>query len=337
MKQVCTDLQLHTRTKFLKWGLTPLVLALAAAALLLAPGGTAANPSANLDQCANGTLASPSVPACAPNTWVNGNVNESKAHYLEGDSIPYRMLMNNLSFGAASPVHTLTIEWDTTKSGKHAIDYLTSFDRTVTTANPCAGVTGCGTFTSFGIPTDPNALNQIAGNLTIYGGTIQTISPGYSVSGSYAGDSSTRFTINFRADVANPVLAWGGHIASRADWGVNASAVAISGSPYHMRLIELDLSGGNQDRSLSASAVIFPGSIKIVKDATPDGSTSFPFTASPSPLAMRRASRRSRRSSCPPTKKGSTPGTAMGDRGGGQQRRRNTLRAPKRSSTEASP
>jgi hypothetical protein len=41
---------------------------------------------------------------------------------------------------------------------------------------------------------------------------------------------------------------------------------------------------GNQDRSLSADAVIFPASITIIKDATPNGSTSFPFTGSPSPL-----------------------------------------------------
>ena len=31
--------------------------------------------------------------------------------------------------------------------------------------------------------------------------------------------------------------------------------------------------------------MIFPGSITIIKEATPEGSTSFPFTASPSPLA----------------------------------------------------
>lgn len=52
-----------------------------------------------------------------------------------------------------------------------------------------------------------------------------------------------------------------------------------------MRLIDFDGTGGNQDRSLAAEAVIFPGSITIVKAATPEGSTSFPFTASPSPLS----------------------------------------------------
>ena len=46
-----------------------------------------------------------------------------------------------------------------------------------------------------------------------------------------------------------------------------------------------DLNIGQTDRSLSAEAVIFPGSITIIKAATPEGSTSFPFTASPSPLS----------------------------------------------------
>ena len=74
------------------------------------------------------------------------------------------------------------------------------------------------------------------------------------------------------------MLAWGGHIATRQDWGQLNAATAISGSPYHTRLISLDGSGGNQDRSLSSEAVIFPASITIIKDATPNGSTSFPFT-----------------------------------------------------------
>jgi hypothetical protein len=86
------------------------------------------------------------------------------------------------------------------------------------------------------------------------------------------------------ASVANPVLAWGWHIATRKDWGNGNSAVAISGSPYHTRLLDLDGAGGNQDRSLSAEAVIFPGFIHIVKTAT-GGNATFNYTASPLPLA----------------------------------------------------
>src|SRR5207248_7150404 len=89
----------------------------------------------------------------------------------------------------------------------------------------------------------------------LYGGTIQSVTPN-APTGSTSGDSSQSVTIVFTASVANPVLAWGGHIATRADWGANNSAVAISGSPYHMRLISLNGSGGNQDRSLAAASIL---------------------------------------------------------------------------------
>ena len=93
------------------------------------------------------------------------------------------------------------------------------------------------------------------------------------------GDKSARISLTFNATVANPVLAWGGHIATRLDWGANNSAVSISGSPFHTRLIDLDGSGGNQDRSLSAEAVIFPASVTIIKNTVPDGPRDFNFSA----------------------------------------------------------
>jgi len=39
--------------------------------------------------------------------------------------------------------------------------------------------------------------------------------------------------------------------------GIGNSASSISGSPYHTRVIELDGSGGNQDRALAAAAVVY--------------------------------------------------------------------------------
>ena len=274
---------------------TILGLAFALFALLCWVGAVAAdaaNPSASLSQCANDPFPSPSTDGCsgAPgeNNWVNGNVNGSKANYFEGDSLPYRLVMDNLDTGVP---HTVTIEWDTTKSGKHALDYLTSFDRTVATANPCLGVSGCSaaSSTTFPIPADPQVtgagVTPVAGAFRLYGGTITAVSAYSGGAGFPAGDNARSIAITFTATVANPVLAWAGHISTRADWGAGASAVAIPGSPFHTRLVDLDGAGGNQDRALSADAVIYPGSITITKDATPEGATSFPFTASPAPLA----------------------------------------------------
>jgi uncharacterized repeat protein (TIGR01451 family) len=248
---------------------------------------TDANASATLDQCANDPAPSPSSDGCssAASDWINGNMGASKSVYYEGDSLPYRLTFDNLTLNS----HTVTIEWDTTKGGTHALDYLTTYNRTVTTADPCLGVTNCGAATTFAIPADPQVtgagVTPVAGNLTMFGGTITAVSAySYANGAGFAGDKTARISITFTASQANPVLAWAGHISTRADWGANNSAVAIPGSPYHTRLIDLDGSGGNQDRSLSADAVIFPGSITIVKQATPEGATSFPFTASPTPL-----------------------------------------------------
>jgi len=256
------------------------------ATLTPTPTGTAmyiagANPSAALDQCANDPAPSPRTDGCIANAneWDNGNLGASKSFYQEGDSIPYRLVMDNLPLAS----HTVTIEWDTTKSSKHAIDYLTTFNRTVVTANPCLGVTPCTSSTTVPIPTDPQVtgagITPVAGNFTIWGGTITAVSA-YSYAGGtgFIGDKSARITITFTATQANPVIAWGGHIATRADWGIGNSAVAISGSPYHTRLDNLDGSGGNQDRSLSAEAVIFPASITIIKDAVPNDPQDFAFT-----------------------------------------------------------
>jgi hypothetical protein len=247
--------------------------------------------AADLDQCANGGVDGPFVP-CEGTAWQNGNLGRNQAHYLEGDSVPYRLRFSGLVTGAA---YTVTIEWDTTENSgaKHALDYLTSFGETETTANPCSGVADCilTNKTTFAIPMDymvemgydgtmgtADDVVQKPGFFTLYNGTITGVSD-YTMTGTYSGASQTRITITFTSDAKNPVLAWGGHISTRMDWGVANSAIAITGSPYHMRLIDLNGSGGNQDRSLSSEATIFPGSISVIKDATPKSTQTFDFTA----------------------------------------------------------
>ena len=291
----------------------------------------AASQAANLDQCANDPATSSPEDGCdvTASQWVNGNLGASKSVYREGDSIAYRMRFANLA-GGSTRVHAVVIEYDTTKAGKHAIDYLTSWDRTVETANPCLGVAGCvlasptstmpipvdaqvqagptgasgddikpgadgttGTSddsTPCPMPDPPGGTLPCTGVFTMWGGTLTSVSPvTYPNGGGFAGDKTARVIVNFTTavGVTNPVLAWGGHIATRQNWP-GASAISISGSPYHMRLIDLDGSGGNQDRSLSADAVIFPARITVVKNA--DGPTAaFSFTGAdfnPNPFTL---------------------------------------------------
>ena len=235
--------------------------------------------SADLDQCANGKLLDPDTP-CVNSAWQNGNLNENQAHYTEGESVPYRMRFLDLVPGTTN---TVTIEFDAVDSGKHAIDYLTTYNRTETNADPCTAVPpgwpACpplvtvGTFAipiddtvtagQDGIPGTADDITQIPGDFTLFGGTITGVS-GYTHTAS-SGKILTSITITFVPDIATPVLAWAGHISTRADWGIDNSAIAISGAPYHMRLINLNGKGGNQDRSLQNTAVYFPASVTIVK------------------------------------------------------------------------
>jgi hypothetical protein len=259
------------------------------------------NESANLEQCRNGGSFAARVPCnnAGGNTgWVTGNAGASDSHWEETDALPYRMLFDGLTIGAGN-THTVTIGYDVLKGTQHAIDYLTSFDNTETQGaddgqhanqnNPCDGVSGCSlaSFTTLPIPADPSITNAavIAGRLThpnvmtLYGGTITSISVPFD------GDpNEKRVTVTFTANVVNPVLAWGGHVAWQGEWGLGLSAGGISGSPYHMRLKDLDGSGGNQDRSRSAAAVAVPAKLTIVKlvpfalQSTPTVSFSFNVT-----------------------------------------------------------
>jgi hypothetical protein len=237
--------------------------------------------SADLDQCRNGALGSEEQ--CSGSKWANGNLNPQNTHYKEGDSVPYRYKLSGLT---PNTPNQITIGYDTIQSDRHAIDYLTTFNRTETTADPCSDILSapvCASPTVFKIPVDPNVVNgnltgnQIAGNFTFYGGTITSVS-GYTDLPQGGGSVRTTITIFFTPTISNPILAVGGHIATRADWGADNSAVAISGSPYHMRLFDLNGSGGNQDRSLKVDE--FSTLLTVIKDvANGTSTTGFNFTA----------------------------------------------------------
>src|SRR6266566_4982672 len=114
-----------------------------------------ADSAASLSQCVNGGVNSKKEIKPEPcrregktfENWVNGNANEGKAHWAEDEFIPYRTAIEGITAGG----HTLVISYQTVHGGKHAIDYLGSFDATETTSatgntlhanknNPCLDV-----------------------------------------------------------------------------------------------------------------------------------------------------------------------------------------------------
>ncbi|NIM97599.1 MAG: T9SS type A sorting domain-containing protein [candidate division Zixibacteria bacterium] len=242
----------------------------------------AGKPAANLDQIRNGPYDDP----WDPGHWVNGNAGKQNAHYVEKWSIGYRVVMTDLPTGV--PIH-LTLGYDIKHSSKHAIDYLTHFQRLhdpshedafghpEETIDPTIGVPGVsGPATStFPIPPPSSAGSPVPGQptnsfnalpaservMSLWNGTITGVAYDPPEGNLAVAKSETRIVVSFTATSATAVLAWGGHIASRDDWGFAAdgtprSAGGINGSPYHMRLKDWNLNNlGNQDRSLSATAV----------------------------------------------------------------------------------
>ncbi|HEV8592945.1 MAG TPA: carboxypeptidase-like regulatory domain-containing protein [Pyrinomonadaceae bacterium] len=254
------------------------------------------NDSASLSQCRNGaaeTTPPNSAPQCIEGGlslpgnqpeesqgWATGNAGSSDSHWNEKDFIAYRMEFGGLTIGSQS---TVVIGYDIIDNGKHAIDYLGSYNFTETDANPCPIANDCpGTsVNTTPVPPAPDlipAVPQVPGVFTFFGAAFNGV-PQY-IPCPTNDDIRNCVSITFTPEVANPVLAWGGHIAWRGEWGAGQSAGGINGSPYHMRLIDLNGSGGNQDRSLSANAVAGPASLRIIKSVTTfdgGGSTTVAF------------------------------------------------------------
>lgn len=267
--------------------------------------------SVSLAQCAN-TNADPQnldCPNAGPSGWVTGLVGDSKAKYFEGQFIAYRNVMEGLTVGHQ---YKWTVEYDVTKAGINAIDYLGTFNHSISNANPCADGNNASGFctagaadSTFPIPTDPKVtagrdqtpatsddITQIPGVISAWGGTLSAVSvPSYS--GPFpVGDESATVDITFTATSSTVVIAWGGHISTRSDWGPAFGSVNITGAPYHtsneglMNLTaQTTCCNGSQDLQLSAVAVIPSARLTIVKQASPPSAYQFFFTTTGLALA----------------------------------------------------
>ena len=56
--------------------------------------------------------------------WINGALNASNSTYQEGDSTVQRLSLDGFAPGSS---HTVTVQYGTTKQGKHAYDFLTKW------------------------------------------------------------------------------------------------------------------------------------------------------------------------------------------------------------------
>ena len=232
-----------------------------------------------LNQCANGGISDPVDHLQCYEGWISGNANKQKAAYAEGEFLPVRVTLTGLTIGSQ---YTYEFSWDTTHSGKHALDYVGTYNHDVSNANACQGLLASicsGTVSAAAIPVDPSlGFVPIAGQMTLFGGTLAAIAAGDYTS---PGGVARGLRVSFTPDQATVVLTWGAHIASPIDWGDGNTASDINGSPYHTQNESLRDSGGNvvasggQDVQLSAAAVFVPAQVMVTKTANASGTFSF--------------------------------------------------------------
>ena len=233
--------------------------------------------------------------------WVNGNINQSKANYFEGEAIPYRVVIDPAVVGHE---YEITIGWDAVESDSNALDYLATYNYSVSNADPCSGISLCTLTTpssTAAIPADTRMqrgrddidgndddITQPSGEFTVWGGTIIPVGGyNYPTDFSYTGSHEITLTLRIVASADSVVLAWGGHMASRLDWGNANGVVNLNGSPFHMRASgsEYDagdnylgsISGIKGDLVLSTSAVVFPSYLNITKETDRSSTDSFAF------------------------------------------------------------
>ena len=219
--------------------------------------------------------------------WQNGDLNGNNSTYGEGDVVPFRLAIEGLAAGQ----HTIHLNYDFLTGGSEAYDFLATWNVTEN-PNKCADPSSGGASShcpnslgsadihafpgdSFTPAVSPGltvngamAFAGVSRNLTMYGGTVNSITAPAHASGK--GDMVVKFTTT--SDWA--FFLWGAHIAQSAYWnesngGAANGAATISGAPWHMRTQDLDGSGNkNQDRSIQPSAIAAPTpNISVLKTA----------------------------------------------------------------------
>ena len=262
-------------TKFHRVGSVVASLTLAMLALTALPGavGTAGASSVgtNLDQWAN-------LPGQG---WQNGDLQQNNSAYPENHVVPFRETITGLQ---PNSTNTITLQYDFSKSGHEAYDFLATYNATETGVTLCS--TGGGAVSSMcpnlpspvtaPFPTDsyvPGYPNTPAGgvagaqalfgaaneNLTMYGATFGATPISAPVHSGGSSDTVS-MTVSFVTPSSGPgctgggssetcdvLLAWGGHLAWSGYWngpGDANGSATIQGSPFHMMTVNLNGGGG---------------------------------------------------------------------------------------------
>jgi uncharacterized repeat protein (TIGR01451 family) len=267
-----------------------LVAAFVVLGVLVAGGSVLAAPSTDASvndyaQCANDKPGSATDPTdCVPQGWINGILNENNSQYTEDQVTPQRLGLDLPNNGPTTG-RTITIKYlarkGTGSAGNHAYDSLATWNHTETNADRCQGLAAAdcpgGAASTHLIPADNTVVADSNGSgdstanhelpdadrlMTMYGGTIDTVSAPVHDNASGSGDDYASVTITYHvtSTPAKVQLLFGGHLAPSVGprgWGANVGASFINGGPYHIKLVQLDSSSiGNRDNQIMSGAIL---------------------------------------------------------------------------------
>jgi hypothetical protein len=262
--------------------------------------------SYNLDQGENGGVTAGVLQRKDTVQFQNGNLGKSNAHFNESHSVPYRVHLYNLTgnttyvirigfdvrVGSKYALDYITGPQNLSPHGffphaeEHVLPLLNPSKPGIPTNTAPAfftipdityGTTGQrdtlrASFNNLEAQTitNPSAVGTKK-QLVIYNAVItsavwQAPAPGVNLKSLATVEAVLMIKFTTDPGKTEAMLAWGGHIASQIDWGINESASYINGSPYHTRIKgfagdpgngskDFTEDGGSSDRSLKTDAV----------------------------------------------------------------------------------
>lgn len=210
--------------------------------------------------------------------WIYGNLNSNKSVYVEGMSVPQRLVLNDIK--PIDDEHYVEFEHQFTKGGYYAYDFITGWDQAKDAAEDYIGqnwdddwIGELGNFVEIAVPTNGYASDQEDAYEEVYGQrtirlyssepvTKAAITMNTTLQGDVDGDSSLGFKVTWEGDAKDVVILYASHIAIGDDsdmgWGAGNGAGGISGSPYHNYLTSSSEWSGksSKDNQLSIEDLI---------------------------------------------------------------------------------
>ena len=232
--------------------------------------------------------------------WRNGDLNSNNSAYHEGESIPYRLKIENAVVGTT---YNFQVRYDCDKDAVNAFDFLTRYDRDRGTAPATAlgldPANPTGTAPINDDPTHAFDAFETARTWRLWGATFNSTPTGPTMAdgsapidcASTTASDEKRYDVNITATGSTIYLLWGGHLASGFDWGcrpggtvgecppvsdadgycaVSLGACGISGAPFHQAIDTLQ-GTGSRDRSIQPGAILPPRqpALDVTKTCTP--------------------------------------------------------------------